>query len=77
MSDDLPRQKRHEQREADMLCAELERLEAQLNDILAALDNPRLTEQQRQVLEEAYAQMSHVMNDHQKSGHQGAPCFEE
>jgi hypothetical protein len=60
-----------------MLCAELEQLEAQLNDIIAALENPRLTEQQRQALEVAYAQMSHIIGDHQKSGHDGAPCFEE
>lgn len=60
-----------------MLCAELEQLEAQLNDIIAALENPRLTEQQRQALEAAYAQMSHIIGDHQKSGHKGAPCFEE
>jgi hypothetical protein len=33
-----------------MLCAELERLEAQLNDVLAALENPKLTEQQRHAL---------------------------
>ena len=49
----------------------------ELNDIIAALENPRLTEQQRQALEEAYAQMSHIIGDHQKSGHDGAPCFEE
>jgi exonuclease VII small subunit len=60
-----------------MLCAELERLEAQLNDVLAALENPKLTEQQRHALEDAYARMSHIIMDHQKSGHEGAPCFEE
>ena len=60
-----------------MLCAELEQLEAQLNEIIAALENPSLTEQQRQALEKAYAQMSHIIGDHQKSGHDGAPCFEE
>jgi exonuclease VII small subunit len=60
-----------------MLCAELEELEAKLNDIIAALENPRLTEQHRQELEKAYAQMSHIIGDHQKFGHHGAPCFEE
>jgi hypothetical protein len=60
-----------------MLCAELEQLEAQLNDIIAALENPRLTEHERQALEKAYAQMSHTISNHQKSGHDGAPCFEE
>ena len=60
-----------------MLCAELEQLEAQLNDIIVALENPTLTEQQKRELEEAYARMSHIIGDHQKSGHDGAPCFEE
>jgi exonuclease VII small subunit len=74
---ELPRPKRNEQTEVEMLCAELERLEAQLNDVLAALENPKLTEQQRHALEDAYARMSHIIMDHQKSGHEGAPCFEE
>jgi exonuclease VII small subunit len=77
MTGDPSQQKRDEQREVDMLCAELEQLEAQLNDIIAALENPKLTEQQRQTLEDAYAQMSHIIMDHQRSGHEGAPCFEE
>ena len=59
-----------------MLCAELERLEAQLNDVLAAMENPNSTEK-RHALEDAHARMSHIMMDHQKSGHEGAPCFEE
>jgi len=60
-----------------MLCAELEGLEAQLNEIIVALENPKLTEQQRRTLEEAYAQMSHLISEHQRSGHKGTPCFEE
>lgn len=60
-----------------MLCAELEELEAKLNDIIAALESPGLTEQQRQELEKAYARMSHIIGNHQKSGHGGEPCFEE
>ena len=60
-----------------MLCAELERLEAQLTEIIVALENPDLTDQQRTELEKTYAQMSHVIGDHQKFGHEGAPCFEE
>ena len=73
----FPQQKRDAEMEVDMLCAELEGLEAQLNEIIVALEDPKLTEQQRKALEEAYAQMSHVISDHQRSGHKGAPCFEE
>ena len=60
-----------------MLCAELERLEAQFDDILTALENLDLSEQERRSLEEAYSRMSHAIQDHQKSGHDGHPCFEE
>ena len=60
-----------------MLCAELERLEAELDDILTALENPQLTEEQRQILQRTYAQMSHSITDHQTIGHEGGPCFEE
>ena len=60
-----------------MLCAELERLEGELNDIIVALENPNLTAEKRKALQEAYAKMSHVIGDHQKSGHKGAPCYEE
>ena len=60
-----------------MLCAELERLEAQFDDILTALENPNLTEEEKRLLQEAYSRMSHTIQDHQKSGHGGGPCFEE
>jgi hypothetical protein len=60
-----------------MLCAELERLEAQFDDILTALENPNLTEQERRFLQEAYSRLSHTIKDHQKSGHDGGQCFEE
>jgi len=60
-----------------MLCAELERMEAELDDILTALENPNLTERERKSLQDAYTRLSHSMKDHQTSGHQGHPCFEE
>jgi len=60
-----------------MLCAELEQLEAQLDDILTALEHPNLTAPERLRLEEAYSRLSHTIQEHQKSGHSGQPCFEE
>ncbi|MGB9074684.1 MAG: hypothetical protein WCC22_18755 [Terriglobales bacterium] len=60
-----------------MLCAELEHLEAEFDDILTALENPDLTEQDKRSLQEAYARLSRTITDHQKHGHEGGPCFEE
>ncbi len=60
-----------------MLCAEMEQLEAQLTEIIVALEDPSLTEEERKALEEAHARMSHLISDHQTYGHEGAPCFEE
>jgi hypothetical protein len=60
-----------------MLCAELEELEAEFVDILTALENPDLTEQERRSLQVAYSRLSRTINDHQKHGHEGGPCFEE
>jgi hypothetical protein len=60
-----------------MLCAELEQMEAQIDDILTALENPRLTEQEREALERSYAELSHAIKEHQTFGHRGGPCFEE
>lgn len=60
-----------------MLCAELEQMEGKLDDIVTALENPNLTEQEKRSLQEAYSRLSHTITDHQKSGHDGAPCFEE
>ena len=60
-----------------MLCTELETMEAQFDDILTALENPNLTDEEKRSLEEAYTWLSHAIKDHQKSGHDGRPCFEE
>ena len=60
-----------------MLCAELEGLEAEIDDILTALENPELTEQERRSLQVAYSRLSRTINEHQKHGHDGGPCFEE
>ncbi len=60
-----------------MLCAELEELEAEFDDILTALENPHLTEQERRSLQAAYSRLSHTIKDHQEHGHGGGPCFEE
>ena len=60
-----------------MLCAELEELEAEFDDILTALENPDLTEQERCSLQVAYSRLSRTIKDHQKHGHDGGPCFEE
>ena len=60
-----------------MLCAELEQLEAEFDDILTALENPELTEGEKKELEAAYARISHSISDHRKAGHGGGPCYEE
>jgi hypothetical protein len=60
-----------------MLCAELEKLEAEFDDIIDALENPSLMEQEKQNLRDAYARMSRTITNHQKFGHDGKPCFEE
>ena len=60
-----------------MLCAELEHLEAEFDDIVTALENPAITEQEKQLLQEAYSRLSHTITEHQKHGHAGGPCFEE
>jgi hypothetical protein len=60
-----------------MLCAELERLEAEFDDIIDALENPDLTDQEKQDLRHAYARISKTISNHQKHGHDGKPCFEE
>ena len=60
-----------------MLCAELEELEAEFDDILTALENPDLTEQERRSLQIAYSRLSRTIKDHQDRGHDGGPCFEE
>lgn len=60
-----------------MLCAELEQMEGELDDIITALENPSLTEPERKSLQDDYTRLSHIIKDHQNSGHQGHPCFEE
>lgn len=60
-----------------MLCAELERLESELDEIITALEKEDLTKEERQALQDTYARMSHTIKDHQTSGHRGGPCYEE
>ncbi len=60
-----------------MICAELETLEGQLDDIIAELENPSLSKQDRERLEVAYAQLAKTITQHQESGHKGKPCYEE
>ncbi len=60
-----------------MICAELEKLEGQLDDIITELEEPNLTEQQRRTLEQAYARLSQTITSHQRMGHEGGPCYEE
>jgi hypothetical protein len=44
-----------------MLCAELEELEAEFDDIITALENPNLTEQERGPLQDAYSRLSRTI----------------
>ena len=60
-----------------MLCAELERLEAEFDDILTELEKEGLTDTQKKELQRAYVRLSRTINDHHARGHDGAPCFEE
>ncbi len=60
-----------------MLCAELEQLEAEFDDIAAALEETSLPEKRRQELQEAYVRVAREIKSHQKGGHNGGPCFEE
>lgn len=60
-----------------MICAELEELEGQLDEIVTALENPQLKEEQKKALEREYARVSHLIDEHQSGGHDGGPCFEE
>ncbi len=64
-------------KEVYMLCEELEKLEAEFDDILTALENPNLTEQEKEDLREAYNRMSRVISSHRQIGHGGGPCYEE
>jgi hypothetical protein len=59
-----------------MLCAELERLEAEFDEIAIALEDLSLPEKQKKDLEEAYIRITREIRSHQAGGHQGRPCFE-
>ncbi len=60
-----------------MLCAELERMEAQFDDLIAALEDPAITEEEKLRLRETYARLSRAIREHQQSGHDGSGCYEE
>jgi len=60
-----------------MLCEELEELEGRFDEIVTALEDPNLSGEQRAALEKEYSRLSHIIQDHQKAGHGGGPCFEE
>jgi len=64
-------------REVAMLCEELEKLEGEFDEIVTALEDPNLTDEQRGALEKVYSELSHTIKEHQTSGHKGGPCFEE
>jgi len=60
-----------------MLCEELEELEGQFDEVVTALEDQNLSEERRVTLEKEYSRLSHIIKDHQVSGHSGGPCFEE
>ena len=60
-----------------MLCGELERLEAEFDDIVTALEEQELKPRERKALQQAYRRMLKRIEDHRRSGHDGGPCFEE
>lgn len=55
-----------------MICAELEDLEAQLDELITALENPELNEADRHRLEGNYARLAHLIHEHQAASHSGA-----
>ena len=59
-----------------MLCAELERLESEFDDIVATLEYRNLPEQRRKELEDDYIRIARAISNHQADGHEGQPCFE-
>ncbi|MGZ4789364.1 MAG: hypothetical protein ACXVZX_12660 [Terriglobales bacterium] len=59
-----------------MLCAELEQLEAEFDDIVSALEDLTLPESRRRELEAAYVEIAREIRNHQSGGHDGRPCFE-
>ena len=60
-----------------MICEELERLEGEFDEIVTALEDRKLTDEEKAAFEKEYARLSHVIKDHQTAGHSGGPCFEE
>jgi hypothetical protein len=61
----------------EMICAEFEELEGRLDEIITALENPALTDDQKMRLEREYQRLSHLIDEHQSGGHGGGPCYEE
>ncbi len=60
-----------------MICAELEKLEGQLDDLITQLERTDLSKSERDRLEVAYHELSKSIDEHQKAGHKGGPCYEE
>ncbi len=60
-----------------MLCEELERLEGEFDEIIVALEDPFLSDEEKARLEREYSRLSHLIKDHQNAGHGGGPCYEE
>lgn len=59
-----------------MICAELELLEAQLDELITAMERDDLPDEERRKLEDEYTRVVHLIRDHQLAGHSGKPCFE-
>lgn len=60
-----------------MICAELEQLESKLNDVVTELEKPELTTDEKQKLSAEYVHISQAISEHEHSGHNGGPCYEE
>ncbi len=60
-----------------MLCAELEHLEAEFDDVVTALEDLSLPEWRRKELQETYVRIAREIRNHQAGGHDGRPCFEQ
>ncbi len=60
-----------------MICAELEKLEGELDDIITELERGDLSPRERIRLEALYSTKSQSITEHQQHGHSGAPCYEE
>jgi len=60
-----------------MICAELEQLESELDDVVTALEKPELTPEEKSAWSAEYVRISQAITEHEHSGHQGGPCYEE